>query len=244
MNDIENNREDGTCYETFGQRLALIKKRITEYEKKYHREANSVHLLLASKGQSIENIKAAYEAGQRLFGENYIQEALHKINLLANLAIEWHFIGSIQTNKTRKIAEQFAWVHCVTNAKIAERLNRQRPAHLPPLNICIEVNVSHEASKSGVIMSDLNNLVDECLRLPKLKLRGFMTIPAIHHEFKAQRQEFHKLYLLWKSFCDKGISLDTLSMGMSGDFEAAIAEGATIIRLGSLLFGERKTSKN
>jgi uncharacterized pyridoxal phosphate-containing UPF0001 family protein len=154
--------------------------------------------------------------------------------------IQWHFIGPIQSNKTRKIAERFSWVHSVDSMKIAKRLSEQRPAHLPPLNICIQVNISNEASKSGVSIEETPALAEYCQSLPQLKLRGLMAIPAAQQPFELQRKEYHKLYSLWSELRNSGISLDTLSMGMSDDFEAAIAEGATIIRLGSALFGLRK----
>jgi pyridoxal phosphate enzyme (YggS family) len=224
--------------------LLKIKKLIADYEKKYQREAGSVKLLAASKQQSIEKIISAYHAGQFCFGENYVQEALAKMLFFSNQSnefkeIEWHFIGPIQSNKTRKIAENFAWVHSVDSFKIAKRLNDQRPVHFPPLNICIEVNVSHEESKSGVKISEVIPLIVHCQTLPRLKLRGLMAIPAAFSQFVDQRNEFRKLHLLWDSLCKEGINLDTLSMGMSGDFEAAIAEGSTLVRIGTAIFGPR-----
>lgn len=215
--------------------LSSLKKCISDYEQKYSRESGSVRLLAVSKAQSIEKIIQAYEAGQNCFGENYLQEALKKIELLADKAIEWHFIGPIQSNKTRKIAENFSWVHSVDSIKIAKRLNDQRPAHLPPLNICIEVNISNQETKSGVTAEEVAALADYCLTQPRLKLRGLMTIPAPHNP----RHEYHHLHTIWNQVRDSGIALDTLSMGMSNDFEAAIAEGATIVRIGWTLFGQR-----
>lgn len=222
--------------------LATIKKLISDYEKKYRREAGSVRLLAVSKKQSIEKIIEAYEAGQRAFGENYLQEALSKITALTDKQIEWHFIGPIQSNKTRKIAEHFAWVHSVDSKKIAKRLNDQRPTQLPPLNICIEVNVSHEQTKSGVMLEEVEALALYCQSLPHLALRGLMTIPAEHDNFIDQRNEFHPLQTLWTTLRQHDIPLDTLSMGMSGDFEAAIAEGSTLVRIGTALFGQRSQS--
>lgn len=219
--------------------LAGIKKRISAYEIKYQREPHSVDLLAASKGQPIEKMLAAYEAGQTQFGENYLQEAMSKMSLLADKNIVWHFIGAIQSNKTRKIAEHFSWAHCVTSMKIAKRLQDQRPDHLPPLNICIEINTNHEENKSGVKEEELYTLIQYCLGLPRLKLRGLMAIPAMEKDFVLQRKAFHQLFSLYENFCKQGIPLDTLSMGMSQDFEAAIAEGATIVRIGELLFGKR-----
>lgn len=187
-------------------------------------------------------MQEAYDAGQRAFGESYLQEALPKLEAFANQPIEWHFIGKLQSNKTRKIAEHFAWVHSVDNMKIAKRLNEQRPAHLPPLNICIEVNVSHEKAKVGIDLTELRSLVDYCLTLPRLHLRGFMTIPAETSVFEEQRQAFHLLNEAYQTLRKAGLPLDTLSMGMSLDFEAAIAEGSTLVRIGSSLFGPRLKS--
>jgi pyridoxal phosphate enzyme (YggS family) len=219
--------------------LQAIKMRITNYEKKYNRPANSVNLLAVSKKQPIEKMLAAYEAGQKSFGESYLQEALIKMSALSQQNIEWHFIGPLQSNKTRKIAEHFSWVHSVDSSKKAIRLNEQRPAHLPPLNICIEVNINNEITKSGVDLKEVLTLARTCLQLPQLKLRGLMAIPAEFKDITTQRREFHKLQELSENLNKEGITLDTLSMGMSNDFEAAIAEGATIVRIGTLLFEER-----
>lgn len=218
--------------------IQKIKKLIADYEQKYHRQNGSVQLLASSKGQSIEKMTDAYNAGQRSFGENYLQEALEKIAILPP-DIEWHFIGTLQSNKTRKIAEHFAWVQSIGDMHIAKRLNDQRPIHLPPLNICIEVNISHEETKSGVIINEVLPLATYCLTLPRLKVRGLMTIPAHQHHFDEQRQSFHQLYILFQSLRQQNIPLDTLSMGMSEDFEAAIAEGSTMVRIGRAVFGER-----
>ena len=226
---------------TIAENLIDIKKTITDLEQKYGREKNSVHLLLVSKSQSLEKIEEAIHVGQHCFGENYLQEALSKINAFHATAptLEWHFIGPIQSNKTRKIAENFAWVHSVDNMKIAKRLNDQRPAQQPPLNVCIEVNVSHEPSKSGVYIDDMMPLLTYCLSLPRLQLRGLMTLPAPKTNLLAQREAFHKLFISWQQLREQGFKLDTLSMGTSGDFEAAIAEGATLIRLGTAIFDQR-----
>lgn len=223
------------------KKLIGIKKLISHYEDLYGRKPGSVALLAASKGQSIEKMTAAYYAGQRAFGENYLQEALTKMAALSEHDIEWHYIGKLQSNKTRKIAEHFAWVHSVDNEKDAERLSDQRPRTLPPLNICIEVNVSHETSKSGVRFEGVLPLANYCRHLPHLNLRGLMSIPAPESDINEQRRTFHKLFLLWQLMQEEGVFLDTLSMGMSDDFEAAIAEGSTMVRIGRGIFGARKT---
>lgn len=207
-------------------------------EKTFHRPPCSVRLLAVSKGQSVENISIAFLAGQTAFGESYLQEALKKIPLLHNA--EWHFIGPIQSNKTRKIAEHFSWVHSVAEQKIAKRLSDQRPPHLPPLNICLAVNISEEPSKSGILPCQAKDLAAYCAALPSLRLRGLMAIPAPHPAFAEQSAEFHKLRLLFDELCKEKIILDTLSMGMSHDFNAAISEGATIVRIGTAIFGERQ----
>jgi len=220
--------------------LSHIKNQISEYEKKYSRPEGSVSLLAVSKKQSADKIREAYAVGQRAFGENYLQEALQKMQELSDLQIEWHFIGPIQSNKTKKIAEHFDWVQSVDSIKSAERLNNQRPPHLPPLNICIEVNVSGEDSKSGVTIAEAFKLASVCISLPHLKLRGLMTIPAPAANFSDARKQFHQLYDVWQQLNAQHLQLDTLSMGMSDDFEAAIAEGSTLIRIGTAIFGSRR----
>jgi pyridoxal phosphate enzyme (YggS family) len=226
---------------SIAENIQLIKNQIRECELSYHRELNSVALLAVSKTQPSNAIDAAYQAGQHAFGENYLQEALAKMAELTHLNIEWHFIGPIQSNKTKKIAEHFQWVHSVSEATIAARLNKQRPDHLPPLNICLQVNISHEATKSGMTDADaLLLLAEECLTYPRLRLRGLMAIPAEKNIFVDQRSECHKLKLLFEMLCKKGLKLDTLSMGMSSDLIAAIAEGSTMVRIGTKIFGERK----
>lgn len=222
------------------QQLTIIKQRIADYALKYHREKNAIRLLAVSKGQSLEKIQEAIQGGQYLFGESYLQESLEKIHALHDKPLlEWHFIGPMQRNKTRQIAEHFAWVHSLDNIHIAKRLHEQRPAFLPPLNICIQVNVSGEKTKSGIHINDLPLMIKTCLSLPRLRLRGLMTIPAPQHTFALQRQSFHVLFLAWQSLCKQYMEMDTLSMGMSDDFEAAIAEGSTLVRIGTAIFGER-----
>ncbi len=221
------------------ENLSALKARIHNYELRYGRNSNSVFLLAVSKGQPLEKMTQAIAAGQFAFGENYLQEALPKITALADKNIEWHFIGPIQSNKTKKMAEHFSWVHSVSDINIAKRLNAQRPAHLPPLNICLQVNISQETTKSGIAANDVLALATECTLLPNLKLRGLMAIPAPKSELYEQRAEFHKLYIIYQYLCNKGLTLDTLSMGMSHDLEAAIAEGATLVRIGTAIFGVR-----
>jgi pyridoxal phosphate enzyme (YggS family) len=224
--------------------LAGVRKSIAECEQKFGLKPHSVRLLGATKKQPVEKILEAINAGLFVFGENYLQEALSKMSDISELApgknIEWHYIGPIQTNKTRKIAEHFAWVQSVSSIKIADRLNEQRPPHLPPLNICVEVNVDAEATKSGVSLADAGALVKYCQALPHLKVRGLMAIPQIQSDFDAQRREFHKLYEVWQELRNQGLALDTLSMGMTEDFEAAIAEKSTMVRIGTGIFGPRR----
>ena len=220
-------------------RWLAIQKQIADAEIKYGRSNGSVRLLAASKDQSIEKILAACQFGQRVFGENYLQEATQKISALADCSIEWHFIGPIQRNKTRKIAELFSWVQSVDDFTIAKRLHEQRPKHLSPLNICIQVNSSGEHSKSGVTANDVNILLQQCASLSRLKVRGLMTIPAPETDFEKQRQHFRRVFTLWQSLRAQGFEMDTLSMGMSDDFIAAIAEGSTLVRIGTGIFGAR-----
>ncbi len=198
-----------------------------------------VHLLAVSKTFPAQAVREAYQAGQRAFGENYVQEALDKIDALRDLPLEWHFIGPIQSNKTRVIAENFSWVHGVDRLKIAERLSAQRPVHLPPLNICLQVNVSGEDSKSGVTPSEVEALAVQAAQLPNLKLRGLMAIPAPAADPAVQRLPFAQMRALLQQLNSRGLQLDTLSMGMSHDYTAAIAEGATIVRIGTAIFGVR-----
>ena len=226
MQNIENN-------------LKLTQRRIQQAAERYHRDPSSICLLAVSKRKSAETIRAAYRCGQRDFGENYLQEAQQKILSLADLDICWHFIGAIQSNKTRIIAEQFDWVHCVDRLKIAQRLSAQRPAGLAPLNICIQVNVDHEASKAGIPLARVMQLGQQVSQLPNIRLRGLMAIPAPRGSVESQRQPYAKLRLALAQLRQSGLNCDTLSMGMSNDTEAAIAEGATLVRIGTAIFGER-----
>ncbi len=228
---------------TLTKRLNLIRAQITKSESRHHRPAGSVMLLAVSKTHSINDIKEAFAAGQRHFGESYLQDALPKITALANKNLCWHFIGPIQSNKTRAIAENFHWVHSIDRLKLAQRLSQQRPEHLPPLNVCLQVNISQDPIKAGIHAEDIQALSHDIQKLPHLKLRGLMTIPNKASDFEQQRIPFHALAKLFKNLQQQGMVLDTLSMGMSGDMDAAIAEGATIVRIGTAIFGERALKK-
>lgn len=219
--------------------LQAVVQRINAAITRYSREPDSVTLLAVSKTRSADELRALAALGIHRFGENYLQEALDKMAELSELPLEWHFIGPIQSNKTRNIAEQFDWVHSVDRLKIAQRLSEQRPSAMPPLNICLQVNISEETSKSGVRPDELPELARQVRQLPNLRLRGLMTIPAPASTFDIQRRPFHVLRLAMERLNAEGMALDTLSMGMSDDLEAAIAEGATIVRIGSALFGPR-----
>jgi len=224
--------------------LQAIRLAVTQASQAARRDPASIMLLAVSKTFPAEAVREAHAAGQRAFGENYVQESLDKIEALRDLDLEWHFIGPIQSNKTRVIAENFAWVHGVDRLKIAQRLSGQRPLDMPPLNICLQVNVSGEESKSGVAPSEVLALAREVNKLPHLKLRGLMAIPAPADDAVAQRRPFAQLRELSQSIAAQGIALDTLSMGMSHDFAAAIQEGATIIRVGTAIFGKRDYGEN
>ena len=224
---------------TLTDRLMQIRAQITKAENQYGRSPGSVSLLAVSKTRPVEDIEAAYAAGQRDFGESYLQEALPKIAVITHPDIRWHFIGPLQSNKTRALAEHFHWVHSVDRVKIARRLSEQRPTHLPPLNICLQVNISHDPAKAGVSPAETLAVAEEISRLPHLRLRGLMAIPSQSEGFEQQRQPFHALQQLSNSLCAAGLELDTLSMGMSDDMQAAIAEGATMVRIGSAIFGAR-----
>ena len=220
-------------------RLHAVLQRIAGAAAAAGRDPAAVQLLAVSKTFEAAAVRALAAAGQRAFGENYLQEALEKQARLADLTLEWHFIGPVQSNKTRAIAEHFAWVHSVDRLKIAERLSAQRPDSLPPLMVCIELNVSGEASKGGVAPAALPELAAAVSELPRLRLRGLMAIPAPTPDPDAQRGAFRQVREAYEALRAAGHALDTLSMGMSADLEAAILEGATIVRVGTALFGER-----
>lgn len=222
--------------------LADVHARIERAAHAAGRDPQSVALLAVSKTFPADDVRAAHAAGQRAFGENYVQEAIAKIEALADLraSIEWHFIGPLQSNKTRPVAEHFDWVHSVDRLKIAQRLAEQRPDALPPLNVLLQVNVSGEASKSGVAPAEAAAVAHEIAALPKLRLRGLMSIPEPAETLEAQRAPHRMLRELFDSLRANGLALDTLSMGMSADLEAAVLEGATIVRIGSAIFGARQ----
>ena len=221
---------------TIADNIGLVSQRIRAAAQAVQRDESSVHLLAVSKTKPAQAVREAYAAGMHDFGENYLQEALGKQAELTDLPLSWHFIGPIQSNKTRAIAENFAWVHSVDRLKIAQRLSEQRPADLPPLNICVQVNVSGEASKSGCTPADLPALAEAIQALPRLKLRGLMAIPEPTEDRTAQDAAFAAVRDLQNSL---NLPLDTLSMGMSHDLESAIAQGATWVRIGTALFGAR-----
>ena len=223
----------------YAVRLHAVLGRIRAAEQRFQRPPGAVRLLAVGKTQPAAAIAALAAAGQRDFGENYFQEALDKMTELATLELEWHFIGPMQANKTRGIAEHFAWVHSVDRLKIAERLSAQRPDHLPPLNVCLQVNIDREPTKHGLDEAELAEVAHAVATLPRLRLRGLMAIPAPAAEFAAQRRPFARLRKLRERLADTGLVLDTLSAGMSDDLEAAIAEGATLVRIGTALFGSR-----
>jgi hypothetical protein len=224
---------------SIAQSLAEIRNRVTVLERRYHRAPGAVRVLAVSKTKPPQAVRAAADAGQIAFGENHVQDALTKLDALADLDLEWHFIGPIQSNKTRVVASRFDWVHSIDRAKIAHRLDQQRPQDLAPLKVCIQVNVSGENSKSGVAPEQLDALVRVVSELPRLELRGLMAVPQPCDHLEEQRRPFAALRKLLDGQNAKGLSLDTLSMGMTNDMEAAIAEGATIIRIGTAIFGAR-----
>jgi pyridoxal phosphate enzyme (YggS family) len=221
------------------QLVRLVRNRIETATRDAGRSVDSVTLLAVSKGHSANSIRAVAEAGVRDIGESYLQEALGKIEELRDLPLTWHFIGRLQANKTRVIAEHFDWVHGVERLKIAERLSEQRPFHAPPLNVCLQVNIGGEGSKGGVSVAELPALAAAVGALPRLELRGLMCIPPDEDDPARQRMWFAAMRRALEDLNVAGAGLDTLSMGMSGDFEAAILEGATIVRIGTALFGER-----
>ena len=226
---------------TIAANIQQVRARIATACAAAQRPVQSVTLLAVSKAFGPEAVRAAFAAGERRFGENYVQEGVAKIAALADLRsqIEWHLIGPVQSNKTRVVAEQFDWVHTVDRLRIAQRLSEHRPAQLPPLQLCLQVNISGEASKSGLLPAEVGAVAHAVAALPRLRLRGLMAIPDPRDEFDAQRAPHRRLRDLLERLRSEGLALDTLSIGMSADLEAAILEGATIVRVGSAIFGER-----
>ncbi|MDB5818304.1 MAG: hypothetical protein JWQ11_1944 [Rhizobacter sp.] len=223
------------------EQLEAVHRRIHAACRQSGRDADSVRLLAVSKTVDAAGVRDAFDAGQRAFGENYVQEALDKIEALADLRsqIEWHLIGPLQSNKTRVVAEQFDWVDSVDRLKIAQRLSDARPAALPPLQVCLQVNISGEASKSGLAPSEVAGVAHAVAALPRLVLRGLMAIPETAPDFESQRVPHRALFAMFEQLRRDGLPLDTLSIGMSGDLEAAIVEGSTMVRVGTAIFGAR-----
>jgi len=228
---------------TIASNMQAVRTAIAVAASKVGRDPDDVCLLAVSKNFPPDALRAAYNEGQVCFAESYVQEALDKIAALQELVVEWHFIGPIQSNKTRAIAENFSWVHSVDRLKVAERLSGQRPLTLPPLQVCLQVNISKEASKSGVAAIEAEELARAISKLPNLRLRGLMAVPEPSDDVAEQHDSFAQLRRLYEQMNRHGLNLDTLSMGMSHDFAAAIAEGATMVRIGTAIFGERLKNK-
>lgn len=226
---------------SIAENIQQVRLRIARACAEAQRPAEEITLLAVSKTCPAAAVRDAQAAGQVDFGENYVQEALAKIEALADLraSLCWHLIGPLQANKTRQVAEQFDWVHSVDRLRIAERLSAQRPEALPPLNICLQINISQEDSKSGVAPAEVPALAQAVAALPRLRLRGLMAVPAPAHGLAAQREPHRALHELWAGLRQQGLALDTLSMGMSDDLEAAVLEGATMLRVGTAIFGRR-----
>ncbi|HRC59415.1 putative enzyme [Candidatus Propionivibrio aalborgensis] len=227
---------------TISANLQAVLARIFAAARKYGRNPDDISLLAVSKTWPASVVREAAVAGQQAFGENYVQEGAAKIAELGSLGLVWHFIGPLQSNKAKQVATAFDWVHSVDRLKIAERLSEQRPDSLAPLQVCLQVNVSGEKSKSGTLMDDLSSLAHRVALLPRLKLRGLMAIPAPVEDFAQQRKSFRRLREAFERLKESGLLLDTLSMGMSHDLEAAVAEGASIVRVGTAIFGARSKS--
>ena len=224
---------------TISANLQAVLARISKAARNCGRSPEEVGLLAVSKTRPANCVLEAAKAGQRAFGENYVREGANKIQEVGLHDLEWHFIGPLQSNKTRPVAEAFHWVHSVDRIKIAERLSQQRPDSLPPLQVCLQVNISDEDTKRGIPAEEVLQLARQVVLLPHIKLRGLMTIPAPSPDVEQQRLPFRQLRELYEQLNREGFALDTLSMGMSNDIEAAIAEGATLVRVGTAIFGER-----
>jgi len=226
--------------ENVARNLETVRARMEDAAQRAGRDPEGIRLLAVSKMQPVEVLAEAWEAGQRDFGENYLQEAIPKLDAFADRAAHWHFIGALQSNKTRAVAERFDWVHTVDREGIARRLSEQRPAELTPLHVCLQVNISGEGSKGGVAAERLATLADAVAALPRLRLRGLMAIPAPAKKEAYQHAPFRRMRELMQEMNARGHHMDTLSMGMSDDLEAAIAEGSTLVRVGTAIFGPRR----
>ncbi|MDJ0832942.1 MAG: YggS family pyridoxal phosphate-dependent enzyme [Gammaproteobacteria bacterium] len=224
--------------------LETVRERIARYAQAYQRSPQDITLLAVSKTKPVTDIEIALAAGQRDFGENYVQEAEQKILAMQGKTISWHYIGPIQSNKTRRISELFDWVHSVDRYKIARRLSEQRPSELPALNILLQVNIENEPSKSGIAVDEILALAQKIAELPRVRLRGLMAIPAVHDDFDQQREPLARMFQAYRQLQQHCRDCDTLSMGMSADMQAAIAEGATLVRIGTAIFGPRAPVKN
>jgi pyridoxal phosphate enzyme (YggS family) len=224
-------------------RMSLLRGRLEAAADRYGRKAAEIDLLAVSKTRSAADIRLAAELGQRLFGENYLQEALPKIQALSPLNLQWHFIGPLQSNKTRAVASHFHWVHSVDRLRIARRLSEQRPSAMPPLQVCLQINIDAEPTKSGASPEEAADLARAVANLPNLRLRGLMAVPRPAGDLQARRRPFARLRALLAELRDTGLELDTLSMGMSADLEAAVAEGSTLVRIGTDFFGPRTGSR-
>lgn len=229
---------------TIKENIHQIKQRITAIAQQCERDPKQIQLIAVSKTKPISAIKEAIEAGQRLFGENYVQEGIAKIEYFqrnhTNLDLEWHFIGPLQSNKSKLVAENFSWVHTIERDKIAKRLNEQRPNHLPAMNVLIQINISNEVSKSGILPDEMLNLAKIIQELPNLKLRGLMAIPAETTDLQQQIVTFKRMYDLYIQLQNRYENIDTLSMGMTNDMQAAITAGSTMVRIGTAIFGARE----
>ncbi|MBC9130909.1 YggS family pyridoxal phosphate-dependent enzyme [Frischella sp. Ac48] len=229
---------------TIKENIHQIKQRITAIAQQCERDPKQIQLIAVSKTKPISAIKEAIEAGQRLFGENYVQEGIAKIEYFqknhTNLDLEWHFIGPLQSNKSKLVAENFSWVHTIERDKIAKRLNEQRPNHLPAMNVLIQINISNEVSKSGIAPDEMFNLAKIIQELPNLKLRGLMAIPAETTDLQQQIVTFKRMYDLYIQLQNRYENIDTLSMGMTHDMQAAITAGSTMVRIGTAIFGARE----
>ncbi|QEQ95472.1 YggS family pyridoxal phosphate-dependent enzyme [Neptunomonas concharum] len=229
---------------SIAENFQSVRQQIDQAATQSARMPQDIHLLAVSKTRQPDELRALYQLGQTAFGENYLQEALDKIEALNDLPITWHFIGPIQSNKTRAIAEHFSWVHSVDRLKIAQRLSEQRPATLPPLNICLQINISKEDSKAGCLPNEAETLLNQMALLPNIVVRGLMAIPKATTDSEAQAHTFTQMQTLFHELKKQHPLLDTLSMGMSDDMAVAIAHGATVVRIGTALFGPRHYPQN